>query len=66
MADNINIISRAHRGCLGEMELQPKIKISREEQTTVAEQLEKFFHQEGEKIGREALNRNVWIRKNYE
>jgi len=48
------------------MELQPKIKISKEEQTAVAEQLEKIFHQEGEKMSREALNRNVWIRKNYE
>jgi hypothetical protein len=34
---------RTHRDCLGEMDSLPKIKISREEQQTMADQCDKIY-----------------------
>jgi hypothetical protein len=63
LTENINSTVRLHRNCLGDADTHSKIKVSREEQQSVIDQLEKIYAKMEEKMMKEAINRNVFTKK---
>lgn len=61
--NNLNFFTKTHKDCLGEIEYHPKMKVSREEQQSVLDQLEKVYFKMGEKISRDSIQRNSFIKK---
>ena len=51
-ADNMHALAKTYRDCLGDFELVPRIKISREEQQYFSEQSQKLFNRFSDKLSR--------------
>lgn len=54
---------RLHRACLGDVDILPRIKASREEHQSVVEQLDKIYAKMEDKVIKDAINRNVSIKR---
>ena len=65
-ADNINSFTRTNRDVLGQIEIIPKIKICREEHFLVNQQLERVYKKIEEKVSRDAIARNGYLKRGYE
>jgi hypothetical protein len=63
VSENINSTVRVNRACLGDVEILPRIKASREEHQSAVEQLDKIYAKMEDKILKDALNRNVFIKR---
>lgn len=66
LGENLSVMARKHRDILGDIEGPPRIKLSREEQLSMNQQIDRIYSKMADKIAREAINRNTATRLSYQ